>query len=139
MPLRTSALSDCKPDLMSALPSSPSDCNSGMARPVHTELPGHWVWSVQAPYLSPSKSGQDSRICFVVTIYLLFLQLCCGSRRWPSGKPSTWREGDAGIELRIPWWSDSNDLKTGMLVATLPGAWRCRVGAKPSWPRVSVP
>ena len=53
------------------------------------------------------------------------------------------RESRNGIEARFlqrafPGSCLTSDLKTGAIVATLPGAWRDRISARTSWFHVSV-
>ena len=49
---------------------------------------------------------------------------------------------DPGFESRLQWdfsgSSHTSDLKTGTLVATLPGAWRYRVSSGTGRPGVSI-
>ena len=57
-------------------------------------------------------------------------------------KASALGVGDPGFEPRLRWdfsgSSHTSDLKTGTPVATLPGAWYCRVSAGTGRPGVSV-
>ena len=58
-------------------------------------------------------------------------------------KASASRAEDPGFESRLrrdfSGSSHTSDLKIGTPVATLPGAWRYRVGAGTGWPGVSIP
>ena len=55
---------------------------------------------------------------------------------------STSRAEDPGFESLLRWdfsgSSHTSDLKIGTPVATLPGAWRCRVSAGTGWPGVCI-
>ena len=44
--------------------------------------------------------------------------------RWPSGEASAKKAEDMGYDPCSPWSSHVRDLKTGSLVATLPGDFR---------------
>ena len=57
-------------------------------------------------------------------------------------KASALRAKDPGFHSRLCQyffgWSHTIDLKIEIPVATLPGAWRCRVSAWTGWPGVSI-
>ena len=58
-------------------------------------------------------------------------------------KASAARAEDPEFESRLRWLflsgsSYTSDLKIGTPVATLPGAWRCRVSVGTGWPGVSI-
>ena len=69
---------------------------------------------------------------------------CTGSDRLVGlvVKASSSRAEDPGFESRLrrdfSRSSHTDDLKTGIPLATLLGAWRYRVGAGTAWPRVSI-
>ena len=47
-------------------------------------------------------------------------------------------EFESRLRRDFSWSSHTSDLKIGTLVATLPGAWRYRVGAGTGWPGVTI-
>ena len=57
----------------------------------------------------------------------------------PSGQASASKTGDTGFDPFFPCRSNHiSDLLTGVLLATLPGAWSYQVGARTSCPYVCV-
>ena len=48
-------------------------------------------------------------------------------------------EFESLLRRDFSWWSHTSDFKIGTPVATLPGAWRCRVSAGTGRPGVSKP
>ena len=54
------------------------------------------------------------------------------------GKVSTSREGDTGINLHFPRSSCNSNLKIGIVVSALPGAWCYWVDSSTGWPCVSI-
>ena len=87
-------------------------------------------------------------ICAAVITISLSLLLSLSSFS-TNGKTTSWaqtsasRAEDPGFDSRLHLGdfsrsSHTSDLKTGTPVATLPGAWHCRVSAWTGWPGVSM-
>ena len=58
--------------------------------------------------------------------------------RCPPGEWQIWGSIPACAVGIFPGLSHTSDLKIGTAVATLPGAWRCRVSSGTGWPSVSI-
>ena len=76
--------------------------------------------------------------CLIILINVLLPNRLVGL----VGKASASRAEDPGLESRLrrvfPGSSQTGDLEIGTPVATLPGAWRYRVGAGTGGPGVSI-
>ena len=72
----------------------------------------------------------------LMLFYLLTASLAC----WLSHPPWEWMipGSNPAWDGIFPGSSHTSDLKIGTPVATLPGAWRHRVGAGTGWPGVSI-
>ena len=81
---------------------------------------------------NPSSSWEHSMQAFTIAHRLVGLVV----------KVSASGAEDPGFESRLQWdfsgSSHTSDLKIGTPVATLPGAWRYRVGTRTGWPGVSI-
>ena len=56
---------------------------------------------------------------------------------WPCSTACASRVGDTRINCECPQ-SSQDDLDIALLIATLPGAWPCRVSARNGWPSVGI-
>ena len=84
----------------------------------------------------------SSMLRFLLGILSLLISLFCDRLVGLVVKASASRAEDPGFESRLrqnfPGLSHTRDLKIGTPVATLPGAWHCRVSAGTGWPGVSI-
>ena len=90
---------------------------------------------------SPSISAGFTILLFLRPQLYLYGSPFWGPPRWPSGKASASRAEDPGFESRlrlnfVSRSSHTSDLKIGAPVATLPDAWRYRIGTGTGRPGV---